>query len=837
MRVTSYVQWADRSPVIGYTIAIVCAAVLGATHHVTVPSTVSTLCRYIATRYAAVSPPVYSLVHRRPTEVCDSYSVQKDASLASLARRYSAGNPSGTVVGVLRDFDKEARTLLSAPCAGNWVWQPGSGTGHLYAQFARDSWAAWLFYRFGVTEASAAAVVLLGMLCGCFGIARLLFTLTGSNGVTVLTLVITLAIDRALIGWFELDLPFAWYGFSTAWLIVLVAKSRRGIVANVALAIAVSVNLIGYLMVAHSAAFSTIAVFLGLAFLVALAEPSRSRIAVVSCTAVLVGFAFHDCAQFVKQPLAPLSVHNFSNSGSFGPFALTTGFWTERPNSWSFPLGDFGVYATAFADPLIRDAAPLTFEYQGFSVIGSRLLSELLWRHPLEFVASGAKRLGLLVLRLPMLIRPTYDQSPSAVDGARGMAVVALVAAIVAFRSRARFAVEAPVIAICLWNFFGIEGLTHVVHTHRNYVLTGLLQLLIGSAFILVVLGNQLVGLVRRRPLTSNGFLIKGAVAVAVAAIALPYAIQSCRRELATFDVWYQPWIGVYTTHAEKDALLPDIVASRVEALRPLGEPSPGSISMYGAWLMLRLQTNVWAAPSIVGDRLGMSDDQVTAARLRAAQLAASFFRRAQVEAPNDPWVPAFATMVDPPSAVALYERALARSQSEIFSIHYARYITATVPNASKYRDLFDQLTHQSWNDSRSVRPGFVALPNVTAIHDGKWDIVDGAIRVSLMPGGAVAVGPIEAYATDRMKAFVYARVTGGDVMSDMELQSNQGVNWTPAQVFLPTDGDTQYRVHQWAGDHQITRAYVRFTAGKSGATILVRDLYPIIENPHVDAR
>lgn len=828
----------DRSTRVSRLVAVAFALTIMQAHDLLRPTTYVSLVQSIATRYGAVSAPIYSLVHGRPMEVCDSYTTAKVASLAQVSERFATATRWSDSVAVLRAQDAGSRDLFSSPCGGSWVWQPGSGTGHLFAQFSRDAWAAWLYARFGVTEAIAALFVAAGAVLGAYSAARLLFAATGSNLLLTLSLGGVALIDRELAPVFVFEVLYAWYGLSTAWLIsVFASGARRSWRSWLLLVLALSVNLLGYLIISHSAAFTTIGVLLTLTALVSWRRPSVAKLASLSAVVALVLLSLYDCSAFSKRQLAPVTTQNFASSGSFGEFALTTGFWTERPNSWSYPLGDFGVYATFMKEPLISQYATLTFEYQGFAVAGRQLLLDMLSGHPLEYLEGLWKRAVLLVLRLPAIIQPTYEQVPHFVDAVRVLAVVAGVIALGSLAPAPTWPIALPVTGVVLWNFFGISVLTHLVHTHRAYLLPGFLQLLLVSPLLAAVGVRQFGSLLRRRRSARPVAVPAAVAALVLASLATPYFMREVRRELTTFDVWYQPWVGMYTASASKEALLPDGVAQRIERLRALGERTPGSISMYGAWTMVRLRHGVWASPAMVGARLGMSDAEVSAAHRRSVQLSVEYFRRALIEAPRDEWIPAFATVLDPSSAVPLYAKALQRGTDGMFAAHFAHTLFSNVADGYWYGRLFEQLTHRHWAASASVRPGFAALPSVQTTNGGV--AVEGElVMVRLGPGGTASVGPFRGHQTDRLKAFVYVDVRTGSVQAALQVQSGSETASGPVYTFLSsTPSDLRYRFFQWAGERRIDSAVVTLTAGPDGATLAVRDLYPLIENPQTAYR
>lgn len=824
----------DRSNGLSLVIGIAFALVTIQTHALLTPATLASLVSYTATKYGGYSPPVFSLIHHRPMEVCETYVADRTARMSVSYQRHSSSTELSGSLLALREFDDDARTLLMAPCRGKWIWQPGGGD-HLFAQFARDAWAAWLFERFGVTEASAVAFTIFGVILGAFGLARIAFILTGSNLISALALIGVATIDRELTPWFAQVILAPWYGFSTAWLIMAFARpGERTRAAWAILVAALSINFLGYLIVAHSSAFLAVAVPLLLCGLAVAARPIRPRLAGFVMVAAIVSLGLYDCSRFAQRQLAPISSANFAGSGSFGEFALTTGFWTERPNPWSYPLGDVGVFAAVASEPLIWASAPETFGYQGFSLLGHELLVKMLLDHPFLYLENLWKRMALLVVRLPTIAKPTYRIVPRAVEAVQIVAVLALVVAVGSLIRRTAWPIELPLVAIALWNFFGLEGLTHLVHTHTNYFVVGLLQLLLIAPLVLILLGLQGASALQYYRGSSQQARRRGLAGLLLASLLVgTYGVREIRQELATFEIWYQPWLGKDVRPVKQD-LLPDVLSERLEALRRFGESSPGSISMYGAWTMSRLALEAWV-PSL-GGRLAMTAAEVEVQRKRADELAVQYFRRAQVEAPDDPWVQTFAWILDPASAPVLYTRALEQHIDHPFAAWFAKYLHNTIPGGQKYGDQFEELTHRQLVGSKGIRPGFIEVPAVALIDRGTARTGNGQLHLTLEPGGTALVGPADGYLTDRIGAFLYVRASEGSVEASLELKGGQAVVSAEGQSLAPGDA-SRYRYFSWKGDLAVESAAIRLTAGPKGAQVEVRDFYPIILNPRRDAR
>mgnify|MGYP006285778037 FL=1 len=105
-------------------------------------------------------------------------------------------------------------------------------------------------------------------------------------------------------------------------------------------------------------------------------------------------------------------------------------------------------------------------------------------------------------------------------------------------------------------------------------------------------------------------------------------------------------------------------------------------------------------------------------------------------------------------------------------------------------------------------------------------------MRLLIEPGGSVVVGQAKGYATDRAKAFLFARVLRGSAAAALARRRNGG-DAVGAEQPLAMSDMARYRFFEWAGGERIDGLGIRITAGPDGAEIDVRDFYPLIENPH----
>ena len=786
-------------------------------------------------RFGRFSPPIVGLVHGRPLEVCPSID-EAYARHTGLEQQRRRGRTVARLVAFAREYHATSRSIMLGTCSGGWVWQPGPTTGHLYAQFARDAPVAWIFKRLGGSEVLIGLFALTSALLGAYALGRLVRSLTNSNGVVALALGIFAWSVSELFRIFGLQLLWAFYGVLTCWLIVCWNResTARPRLAAVVLVPALIVHLAGYMVVAYSAAMGPIALSIVAMALSVAARPSRSRMLQLGAVAAGVWLVVWDCAAFSKRQLAPISTLNFAGSGSFGDLALSTGFWTERPSPVPFPLGDGGVYAAYLAEPLIRAHATFIYEYQGFAAFGRTLFRATVWRHPLTAIESACKRLFILLVRLPVLAQTIAATNPWFIAMSQVAASGALVLALVVAFFPARWHLELPILLIPLWNVFGIELLTHLVHTHSTYYVFGLMQLaMLAPALVLIAVRVGRAGLPLRPPVFLRRKLATVAFTVAAVLLAV-WSYSSARRELLTFDIWYQPWVGVYRLPADQQALEPAAVADKIERLRALGERTPGSISMYGVWMMSRLSSNVWVPESGIGEKLQMTKEELDTRRQRARDLAVAYFRRAATEAPHDPWIQTFTETWDPDNVTHSFPGLLERDLQHPFAPWWAYVLAMRTTGATqaRYADVFEDLTHKQLVRTAALRPGFAAKPRLDAAAAAD----DGAewTEVRLHDAGVMLLGSTPAFRSDRLGLLVYIHSISGSAHASLVAETDQGIAESPEQRISDSDVH-RYRVFRWSGASPAHRMKLRLRA-EPGRTVLVRvrDFYPLIENPHV---
>jgi hypothetical protein len=255
---------------------------------------------------------------------------------------------------------------------------------------------------------------------------------------------------------------------------------------------------------------------------------------------------------------------------------------------------------------------------------------------------------------------------------------------------------------------------------------------------------------------------------------------------------------------------------------------------MYGAWTMQRLASNVWTLPAGVGQRLGMSDDEIATTRHAAEQLQGQYFRSAQAEAPDDPWIQTFAPTWAPDPLQGSYARMLKRYPAHPFAAWWAHTLAARTEGVDRRRfaDQFDDLTHDYLLRTSSVRPGFVNSPNIATLPNVTL-ASDGSKELRLNGGDVIAIGPANAFGSDRLALLMYIDVGSGSVAAGLQVETGKNSEAGPEQQ-VETAGLTRYRMFAWEGAASARTMTLRLRANAGPVTLRVRDFYPLVKNPRV---
>src|SRR5262249_12556461 len=191
----------------------------------------------------------------------------------------------------------------------------------------------------------------------------------------------------------------------------------------------------------------------------------------------------------------------------------------------------------------------------------------------------------------------------------------------------------------------------------------------------------------------------------------------------------------------------------------------------------------------------------------------------AQAEAPDDPWVQTFTYMWDADHVTGPFARLLERYPRHPFAPTWAHMLVGhtTGEQQAAYAAVFDDLTHEQLVRTAALRPGF-----------------DGTEKEFRLAGAdAPLAGFANAFRSDHLGMLVYVRALSGSAYATLEVQTDEGILESSPQLIDVSDV-RRYRMFKWTGPPESSTMALRLrTVAGRPAQIQVRDIYPLVENPH----
>jgi hypothetical protein len=313
-----------------------------------------------------------------------------------------------------------------------------------------------------------------------------------------------------------------------------------------------------------------------------------------------------------------------------------------------------------------------------------------------------------------------------------------------------------------------------------------------------------------------------------VAVSATWFVVREYRKEWHATRVWRAVHVGQYF---KESYLSPDALVAEVEAIDRLGGDEPGTVHMYGAWALFGYLERIAAYRQVSGEPI--EADHVK-------QLLMQLYQRALAEAPDNPHFYIYAYYFQDPDFLKVFRAALDRFPDHPYSVMMSQFVasqdmTLSGPDRQRYQVRYEDSVRRQLRASASYRPSLVEFPSLSA--GGPIVRTPDGVGTTLLPGETATLQPFHTFGTDRLTIGLFLKVTQGAVTAQLNGQPNAklGINET---LTVPATDAIHYRAWHFtdvAFDRLSSRtatSAVTLTAGPEGARFVVRDFYPIVENP-----
>jgi len=779
----------------------------------------------------------YSQMHRRPFERCTGAAATHARVLDEVAAdlpAIEAGSRFEVIrlARAVRRYNQATQTFYASPCSSEW--QQYFYDAYYQSAFLKVAPVIWVLDVPHRSEIYVVVALIAGSWVGVFALFWIVRHLTGSAlagfaslgllwaaltqlplpGQYVdfrLNLLNTFALAAA--GVFMCDRPDA-----GTWARRLTIDLAAG------LTFAVFALLLLFTRLSPSRMDATVVLVCVLAVAVIRRSPGILRRVVLA--GVLMTVVQWPYNAYAKTLLAPVSAVNTANADEY-KMLNAVNFLTERPGHFGNFILDYNFAWAGDGDYYLRQLSPIQNFFHGYPEWGSRYMWETAVHHPTEFPSAWWRRFLVQFVYHDQMSFGIYGGHPRA--GAAVVWIMIPLALFVVISGGRALAASWPVLGLLWWELFGLHTLLGMMHTHPLYLQKGVALLWCLAPLVAVLAARRAMAIGTtyrewRRPPWLRG---RAAAAAGLAvALAAGVAARGYLKEVHAMRVWRAVHVGTFVKDAARP---PDDILREVESIRALGGDAAGTVTMYGAWAMFGYLERFENYR-----KLGV---QVSRDYVRQREL--EYYRRGLAEGPGNPHFYEYANYFQVPDWPEVFKRALARwpehSYAAMMTFQLANSPTHVSTGEQRhYFEAYDAAVRRQLRDGIRFRKGFQETPAIQA--SGHPERTTDGQLITLLPGETAKVGVFQTFGTDSLAIGLFLDVKAGDVTATLDGQPTAKT----VDAAGPLAPSTNYRYRSWHftglhGDPATARSATSalvFTAGTKGARFLVRDLYPLVQNP-----
>ncbi len=788
---------------------------------------------------------VYSELHEQPFGWCDSYYAQRTDALGVV--RAQAGQRQRTgwsaVVTTVRDYDAALSAHYEEDC--RVPWHTYQNPANLQKVFTTDYPLYFLVSELRLTEIRLALMQIVAGWLGVVALALLSVYFWRSPLAPVAALYATSYLGSqsfvrtALstlggLGTVRTIRPDFLFPAMTILLILgwlqLVLKPRGARAAAWVIGLAVVYLAHTLLYYAIDPPVAKMFALLGLSYVVIVATVYRRWPIAAAATATAIAQLALD--RLLQRPgleiYSAVTMVNHLASEAYTNVMVYMGFF-ERPTPFGLFYMDEIFGWIIDQDPVLVRAAPFMAVHHSYAYVGNAMVWTAMTREPLMIVDAVFRRLLVQVFHRQLWAFWTLE-----IDWVYTSTLSAIVAInLWAWRRRALFLALTPITLCLLLNQFAVNTVMTLVHTHSRWNVLGVMLMFAVAPLYGIAAIELLVSTPRRRwPNWRATMRPPVAATLIVALIAAGWLAQRARRTLEQERQYVRVWMTLHKPPAAGVDIA--AIVSSLESIRMQTGDARGEIAM---WIVSVLR--------FYEGRSALPPEQ-RAALDRTRQ---HYYQVAVAAAPDNPHYLFAAWFLQIDGWESYLLRGLERFPDAVYAPGAAaalHYYGKGLPDATResIARRYETLAGQFLSTAARRVPGFLDIPAVvqtakgsvteklTSAHDGR------AGRVLTMAPGAVALlSDVPTHDSAGVRMFAYLDVQQGDLEGALAFGGN-GAERAFAATSVRAISKASQRVdsrYQFfeatAVDHPATFG-MWLRAGASGATVEVRDYYPIADTP-----
>jgi hypothetical protein len=250
---------------------------------------------------------------------------------------------------------------------------------------------------------------------------------------------------------------------------------------------------------------------------------------------------------------------------------------------------------------------------------------------------------------------------------------------------------------------------------------------------------------------------------------------------------------------------------------------------MYAAWAMFGYSERTKYYKTYLGENVVMANAE------RAKSLVLPLYHQALIEAPDHPYFPVYAIYFGEPNWVQLYQNTLSRfldhPYAPMMSWYLATQSTLPADEKANYMRLYEENVGRLLEASEEFRLGYQRLPELIVSPALNTDVkeTEEGLLVFASPYVQIELREIDTLNSDRVRVGLFLHVLDGQVWGQLIGAGNKHIG---DPIKMGREDFRSYRLFSSENIDETSTAKVILTAGEQGARFLIRDFYPMIENP-----
>lgn len=791
---------------------------------------------------------LYSELHEQPFAYCDTYYAQRQEALAPVRARAAqlVRTAPHAVLAMARDYDAAMSEHYEADCRS--PWRPYQNSARFQAVFTQDYPLYYLISEWRLTEVRLALVQIVVGWLGVIAIAFLSVYFWRSPLAPVVALVVTsFVVSHTFGGLYAALLPglplvttsqtFLLPAVTVLLIVAMIqpalqpAAGLAAIWATVGLALVYGAH--GLLYYVADTPVARTFTLVGLAY-VGVVGLARRRWQVAASAVLAVGVAFALDRAFTRPGLEIYSAVTLANhlaSDAYTPVMIYMGLF-ERPSPFGLFYMDEIFAWIINQDPVLVRVAPFMAVHQSYAHTGSALVWQAITTHPIAIAEAVFRRVLIQTFYRPLWISWTLK-----IDWMYTATFLALLGINAwAWRRTALFLALTPVTLCLLVNQFAVNTVMTLVHTNARWTLLGVILMFPLVPLYLFVLARLLRSTAWRRPdwaaiapaLRARPWRAAAAAAVlAVSVSSAAFAVQVAKQERE----FVRTWMTVHQPPAE--GLSIGTVVTRLEAMRLKNGDPRGEIAM---WIV-----------SILRMYQGRHPDMPADLRQQLEQWRETYYQQAIARAPDNPHYLYAAQFLQIDAWESYLLQGLQRFPDSVYASGAAtalQYSAKELPAATRewVVRLNETLTGRFLSSGRGRIPGFEDVPGVAQITSGSvtTDRVShpqgrSGVRLTMSPGAVAFLDDKPTHESPSIRFVSYMDLQDGEADSAVAFAGagpERRLSASRALSIASQRLDGRYQVFLAPAAAHENRFGLWLRAGARGATIELRDYYPIVDYP-----